>query len=46
MLLQLLTELGGKKFLLSVDNDCTYRELYKQARCPLRPPLTPRPDRR
>jgi len=29
VLLQLLTDLGGKKFLLSVDKDCTYRELYK-----------------
>jgi len=30
VLLQLLTELGGKKFLLSVDKDCVYRELFKQ----------------
>jgi len=30
VLIQLLTEPGGKKFLLPVDKDCTYRDLYPQ----------------
>merc|ERR1711934_244800 len=30
VLIQLLTEPGGKKFLLPTDKDCTYRDLYPQ----------------
>ena len=33
VLLQLYNgEVGGKKFLLSVDKDCTYRDLFKLVR--------------
>ena len=34
MLIQLLTEPGGKKFLLPTDKDCTYRDLYPQVHAP------------